>query len=383
MSHRLRSGLLIFALSTVAGLYFAAQAHLADPSPVRKAWWGALGVNLAYYWGWGAAVPVIAAISRRFPLGSGQRLWNFGTHLATAAMLTAGEITMTVLLVCPAPTPRIVTSKIGANFYSGFPTYWLILFVLLTLDYHGKYQDRKLQAARLERQLAEAALNALRTQLSPHFLFNALNSVSSLMYADAAAADTMIRKLGELLRLSLDRTRGPEIRLREELDFVQRYLDIERLRFEDRLQVKLDVETTALCGLVPAFALQPLVENAVHHAIAPRKGGHVEISARIDQGWLRLAVTDDGPGIRAGSAEGVGLANTRARLEQLYGRADALQFVTLEDGRLRVELVVPFRVDSTASVGGHDPSTIRGANLGHWDAEGSSDRRRKRLCGPH
>jgi two-component system LytT family sensor kinase len=358
VSRRLRSGLLVFVLSTVAGLYFAAQAHLADPSPVRKGWWGALGVNLAYYWGWGATVPVISVISRRFPLGSGRRLWNFGAHLATAAMLTAAEITLTVLLVCPAPTLRIVTTKIGANFYSGFPTYWLILFVLLTLDYHGKYQDRELRAARLERQLAEAGLNALRTQLNPHFLFNALNSVSSLMYADAAAADTMIRKLGELLRLSLDRTRGPEIPLREELDFVQRYLDIERLRFEDRLQVKLDIERAALCALVPAFALQPLVENAVHHAIAPRKGGHVEISALIDESWLWLAVTDDGPGIREGSAEGVGLANTRARLEHLYGRADALRFVTLEDGRLRVELVLPFRVDSTASMRVHDARTI-------------------------
>jgi two-component system, LytTR family, sensor kinase len=344
-----RSGLLVFALSTAAGLYFAAEAHLADPSPVRKGWLGALVVNFAYYWAWGAAVPIVAFLCRHFPIGSDRRLWNLGAHAAAAVLLTAGAIAITVLVICPAPTFGMVGARIATNFYSGFLTYWLILFVLLTLERHRRSQGRELQAARLERQLAEARLQALRSQLNPHFLFNALNSVSSLVYDDAETADIMIQKLGELLRLSLDRARGPEIRLSEELTFVQSYLDIERLRFAERLQVKVDIEAETLLALVPAFALQPLVENAVHHSIAPRRGGHVEITARREQGCLVLAVIDDGPGIAPGSAERVGLANTRARLEQLYGRADALRFVALEDGRLRVEIVLPFRVDQGAS----------------------------------
>jgi two-component system LytT family sensor kinase len=352
MPRRLRSGLIVFAISTIIGLYFATEARLFDPAPVRKDWWGALGVNLAYYWAWGAAVPLVAALSRRFPLvASGRRLLNFGALVATGTVVTVAVITLTVFIVCPAPTLRIVTFRVTANFYSGFLIYWLILFVVLSLDYHRRYQNRELRAARLEQLLSEARLNALRMQLNPHFLFNSLNSVSSLMYVDTAAADTMIRKLGELLRLSLDRTRGPEVRLQQEVEFVERYLDIEHVRFEDRLQVRFEIDPETLHALVPAFVLQPLVENAVHHAVAPREGGRVEIAARRDQGWLRLAVTDDGPGLKAGSTEGVGLANTRSRLEHLYGDSDALRLVSLEDGRLRVEIVVPFRRDSSVTVG--------------------------------
>jgi two-component system, LytTR family, sensor kinase len=232
-----------------------------------------------------------------------------------------------------------------SDIYSSFPTYWLILLVVLTLDYQGKYRDRELTAERLERQLAEARLDALRNQLNPHFLFNALNSVSSLMYVDAAAADTMIRKLGDLLRVSLNRGRGADIRLRDELNFVQGYLEIERLRVEDRLTVSLEIEDAVLDATVPAFTLQPLVENAVHHAIAPRRGGRVDISAWQDESWLHLAVTDDGPGMPEQLREGLGLANTRARLEHVYGRADPLRIVGLPNGRLRVEIVIPFRRD--------------------------------------
>lgn len=358
---RLKSWLLVLGLSTAVGLFFAAEAHLADPAAVRKGWSGALAVNLFYYWAWGAAVPIVAALNRRFPLmGSGSRLRNFGVHLASGALLTAAEITLVVLVVCPAPTLRIVTAMIATKFYSGFPTYWLILLVLLTLDYYHRHQRRELRAAGLERELAEAQINALRSQLNPHFLFNALNSVSSLMYEDAAAADSMIRKLGELLRRSLGRSGSPEIRLREELEFVQHYLDIEGIRFGERLRVTFDVEPGTMDALVPALILQPVAENAVQHAIAPRKGGHVEISARKDRGWLRLAVTDDGPGIPAGSTEGVGLANTRAQLVRLYGRADALRFESLLDGRTRVELTVPFHLDSGMVVGVHPTTDATG-----------------------
>jgi two-component system LytT family sensor kinase len=205
-----------------------------------------------------------------------------------------------------------------------------------------------LRGVRLEHQLAEARLDALRMQLNPHFLFNALNSVSSVMYTDPEGADTMIRKLGELLRLSVNETRTQEITLREELAFAQRYVDIERVRFEERLEVRVDVDVDTLDALVPTLVLQPVVENAIRHAISQRAGGRVTIAARRDQGWLRLSVSDDGPGVPDGRVEeGVGLANTRARLEQLYGVRDALRLVTaLPEGGLRVEMTMPFRLGS-------------------------------------
>jgi two-component system, LytTR family, sensor kinase len=318
VSRHLASAIVVFALSTAAAFYFAAQEHLAWPVPVRQPWSDALAINLAHYWTWGATVPVVAALARFSPVGSGWRVWSLGIHLIAAVILTLAEIVLVMLVLWSLGidtrpvTATLVKAKVVANFYSSFPTYWLILFVVLTLDYQGKYRDRELTAERLERQLAEARLDALRAQLNPHFLFNALNSISSLMYVDAAAADTMIRKLGDLLRVSLNRGRGADIRLRDELNFVQGYLEIERLRFEDRLKVSLEIEEAVLDATVPAFTLQPLVENAVHHAIAPRRGGRVDISAWQDESWLHLAVTDDGPGMPEQLREGLGLANTRA-----------------------------------------------------------------------
>jgi LytS/YehU family sensor histidine kinase len=272
-----------------------------------------------------------------------------------AATLTLAEIVLvaialsTLALAAEPLSLSFLKTKVVANFYSSFPTYWLILFVLFTLDYQSKYRDRELAAERLQRQLAEARLDRLRAQLNPHFLFNALHSVSSLMYVDAAAADEMIRKLGDLLRASLDRGRRPEIRLGEELDFVRDYLAIERLRFGDRLHVRVDADGDALDALVPAFTLQPLVENAVHHAIAPRRGGRVEISARLDQQSVWVSVVDDGPGMPERHPDGVGLANLRARLDELYAGAAALQFPARRDGRTCVEVVVPWRAAGPGS----------------------------------
>jgi len=237
---------------------------------------------------------------------------------------------------------------IRLNFHSSFEMYWLILLAFVAVDYHRRYKERELGAAQLQGRLTAARLEALRMQLNPHFLFNALNSISSLMYVDARTADTMIRKLGELLRLSLDQRRGDEITVRDEIDFLRHYLDLERLRFEDRLRVRLDVDPEALPAMVPTFLLQPLVENALRHAIAPRsEGGTVDVSIRRDQGWLRIVVADDGPGLPEGRvAEGVGLANTRERLKQLYSLADAVRLTPLEEGGLRVDVTVPFHTVS-------------------------------------
>jgi two-component system LytT family sensor kinase len=310
---------------------------------------------------------LIAGLSKSFSFAAGQRPRAFGIHVAAAVIVTTLQIALVALVLQrtgayadPLSLP-FFQARMAANFYSSFPAYWLILFVLLTIDYERKYRQREVAAERLERQLVEARLHALRSQLHPHFLFNALNSVSSLMYEDVRAADTMIQKLGDLLRSALDHGREAEIALRAELDFVRRYLDIEQVRFDDRLDVSIRIEEGVLDALVPAFVLQPLAENAVHHAIAPRGWGRVELSARRDGHLLRLAVTDDGPGIPAQCAEGLGLANTRARLEQLYGRSCVLNFFVASDGKTSVEIALPFRNSKTASAG-HRMLSSSGAN---------------------
>jgi LytS/YehU family sensor histidine kinase len=216
-----------------------------------------------------------------------------------------------------------------------------------------RYELRDTHAAQreaeLETQLVQAQLDALRAQLNPHFLFNALNSVAMLVRANARAdAVRVLGGLGELLRHVLYGPGAHEVPLRDELAFVERYLAIERVRFGDRLQVATDVEPAALDAAVPNLLLQPLVENAIKHGVARRsEGGRVSLTARVDGGVLRIAVCDEGaavaPDWTAPEGRGVGLANTRARLERLYGRGAELSVGADAHGGVRAVVALPWR----------------------------------------
>lgn len=197
----------------------------------------------------------------------------------------------------------------------------------------------------LERRVTEARLLALQMQLNPHFLFNSLHGVSALMYRDVDAADRMLVKLSGLLRHALDRTDAQKVPLRVELAFLDRYLELEQIRFGGRLTVRQEVEDAAAAALVPNLVLQPLVENALKHGIEPQiRPGIITLRCRIVQGnRLRLEVEDNGRGLAPGqnAAGGIGTANTRSRLDQLYGRAASVAFEPGSDGGLRVILEFP------------------------------------------
>ncbi|MSU48979.1 MAG: hypothetical protein EXS37_07825 [Opitutus sp.] len=226
--------------------------------------------------------------------------------------------------------------------------YWAVLAFGYSLEIHQRYKREELKAAQLESRLIETELKALREQLRPHFLFNTLNTISVLVRENKNdEAVNLIARLGSLLRSSLDNTRTPEVTVREELDFIGRYVDIQRARFSDRLTVVIAVEPAAMEARIPNLLLQPLVENAILHGIAPKSGpGRVEVTGRVEDGKLRLEVRDDGPGLDDGTKrakEGVGLTNTRERIAKLYG---ALGQLTLrsEPGRgVSVQIVLPFR----------------------------------------
>ena len=207
------------------------------------------------------------------------------------------------------------------------------------------YRDRELRARELAARLAQAQLQVLEMQLNPHFLFNSLQSIAELMHSDVEAADQMLGRLSDLLRLSLSRFGVHELSLREEIDFLKEYLAIEEIRFSDRLSFEFDVDPGVLDAAVPNLVLQPLVENAVKHGVSRRvEPGHVRISAHRQNSHLLLEVADNGPGLGAAQPERVGLANTRARLQQLFDRDQHFEMHSDESGGVRVELSIPFRL---------------------------------------
>jgi two-component system, LytTR family, sensor kinase len=219
------------------------------------------------------------------------------------------------------------------------------------IEARTRVHDRELDAARARSQLAEARLEALTAQLQPHFLFNTLQGISTLITRDPQAADRMLANLSDLLREVLRRGNAREVEVAEEVRVLGPYLEITRWRFGQRLTVTLDIAEDVHSALVPFFVLQPLVENAIHHGVESRAGaGTIAIRVKRDGRWLRLTVTDDGVGIdeRPAQRRGIGLANTRARLTELYGDAHALELSSVETGGSRVSVAVPYRVRTDA-----------------------------------
>jgi sensor histidine kinase YesM len=229
--------------------------------------------------------------------------------------------------------------------------YWFVVFAHLGWSYYQGYRERERQTAALQKELVEARLEALRMQLNPHFLFNTLHAVSSLIHDDPDAADRIIARLSELLRLSLDQSKPQEVSLQEELAFLDRYLDIELTRFADRLKVQKQIEPGVQDALVPYLLLQPLVENAIRHGIEPREdAGHLEIRAQRNNGKLQLSVIDDGAGLSGSAAtqprEGIGLSNTRSRLRHLYGENFRFELVEVSGGGLAAQIEIPYHTTS-------------------------------------
>ncbi|MCG8604981.1 histidine kinase [bacterium] len=229
------------------------------------------------------------------------------------------------------------------------PVKFLIFCAILGMgyafDYYRRFQERTARLGRMEKQLVQAKLDALKSQLHPHFLFNTLNAISALVEKDPHAARRMIARLSELLRLTLDSKDKNEITLDHELSLLRHYLAIEQVRFQDRLKLQYEIAADVQKALVPNMILQPLVENAIRHGISQRRrGGSIKISAARENGFLKLSVEDDGPGLdKNGSAStfGVGLENTQSRLVQMYGDRHHFKMENLEDHGLKVSLSLP------------------------------------------
>lgn len=248
------------------------------------------------------------------------------------------------------------------HFWPGAPleTPWLAVVAyawgvlpLIGIFLTDRLRERELNTSRLEGQLAQANLEMLKMQLHPHFLFNTLNAISALMHRDVDAADSMITRLSDFLRMSLEKDDRHQVPLSSELEFLERYLAIEKVRFRDRLTVEIDVEEPCLEAQVPRLILQPLVENAIRHGVAMRSAaGSLAIRAREVDGRLQLVVGDDGPGLPPKNRMriSVGLENSRARLAQIYGGDYSFMLVNVQPVGLEARIEIPFEVEPRPEV---------------------------------
>lgn len=308
---------------------------------------------MPYWLLWVALTPLVIRLTRRFPLEKKHWLRNVLVHLAAivifsavhrAVYLLGGWILGVAVYHQQASLYALFQFMFFFNLPTAFMCYCTVLLFSESLDYYRRYQEEELKASKLETRLANAQLDALKMQLHPHFLFNTLNSIGALQLKDTRAAARMIALLGDFLRLTLENAGTQQVRLERELDFLRCYLDIQHIRFQDRLAVRFDVEPQALDAYVPNLILQPIVENAIKHGIANRSDpGSIEILAHRQNGRLLMQVKDDGPGLPVDSLkEGLGLANTRARLDQIYGPAHELKMTNSPGGGVLVTLEIPF-----------------------------------------
>jgi len=354
----------LVALSAVGlTLLFTAQDVIrrsAAGAPVN--WSHSLALNALDWVVWAVLLPLVIAVGRRIRLGAGpHRVAKAFGWLALAVAYVAVQSVLTGLVIrytdprffgLSGPGPGAAARPLGAFLWSwglGTSSLNLLIFGMTMGAFHATlyYRDlriRQLREADLQARLARAELNSLRAQLEPHFLFNALHTVSALMVSDVGAAQGVVSALGDLLRISLDHTARQEIPLGDELNFVSRYLDVQRARFRSRLVVEVAVPDAVLDAFVPALVLQPLVENAIRHAIEPSAGGGaIRISASRTDDALTLVVRNDlapdsaAPAVRGG----IGLANLEARLRQLYGPSHGFRAASEHD-QFAVTLTLPW-----------------------------------------
>lgn len=359
-----RGALLYFAAWTSIALVFATVSFGASRSEGNRGFGfvSALEFNLVLFYWWAVLSLLIFWFSRRFPVEVRPlHIRNLVLHIPAVIILAVGHqvIQLTTLwLLVPRLHQLFPTFIACFRVYFGFGFYvdliiaTLIVIGVHALLYYQRFRAGQLEQASLRAQLAQAQLRALKMQLHPHFLFNTLHSISSLVLEDPPKANSMIARLGDFLRLTLDHSDQQLVTLREETEFVRCYLEIEQVRFGDRLTVEFKLDPATLSAEVPHLILQPIVENAIQHAIAPRAAaGRIEIAATRQDHSLRLQVKDNGPGMPAvhGAANHhLGLNNVRTRLEALYGTDCMLQMSNGDGQGLVVTLQMPFRADGAA-----------------------------------
>ena len=320
-------GILMAIKSYLPFLYFGDNSNYL--------WQRYAAPHIINYGLWGFLMPVIYYFSQEYPIFSKEasNQIKIKAILASLGLAFFHETFSNVVWFLPQNIFNIepivenvhdhVIGMFPSAFISRLVEYWIIFAIFTAFDFQRKYRNKQLQLAQLKTQLSGAQLNALRLQLQPHFLFNTLNTISSLMEVNTKDAQKIISKLANLLRTVLEKNKRNKTLLREELAFIKSYLDIEQVRFSDRLEIQYDIDPQSLDILVPSLILQPLVENAVKHGFSNRpEAGKIEVTTRKNGSYLELYVKDDGIGTNRPSemlmTSGIGLKNVQERLEVIY-----------------------------------------------------------------
>jgi len=343
--------LLVWTLAGLISLVFGyvQYRHEGLPVPWSRLWSEVVGWGL-----WVLLFPVMVWAVRRHPLGRASWRSSVPAHLLTGALVATAYAFLAVieiqvaLALAGGDWSFHLWSSFTGYLFGGFQTYFLVYWLLVAglhaIDYYHRFREREVHSVELEAELHRTQLQLLKLQLDPHFLFNALNAVAALVHSDPDGAERMVGLLSDFLRQSLHNAGRSEVSLREELEFLSLYLEIEHTRFGDRLAVDVDVDPDLLAARVPNMILQPLVENAIRHGRRP--GGEVlkvRVTVRSGPEGLDLRVLDNGRGLREPRAEGVGLVNTKARLRQLYPGRHAFSLVDAAGGGAEARVTIPLR----------------------------------------
>ena len=305
--------------------------------------------NVAHFGLWALLGLALRPLMRRVPMRLHWKPWLFHLVLGAAStmlVITLGHVIFFAFGGMRGPSSLWAIAQVAFRncFHLALVTYFGMLTVVQVFDASARARAESLRASQQQAACVRAQLDALKIQLQPHFLFNTLHAIGSLMHYDVDTAERMLNRLSELLRMSLQETGNDTISLRRELDFLEAYVEIEKIRFEHRLAVSWDVPPSLHGAAIPAFILQPLVENAIKHGVAPRAaGGRIAIRAIAARGELLLEVEDDAPSASpARRGFGIGLANTRSRLEAIYGAGQRFELLRAGMGtvaRIRLPLV--------------------------------------------
>src|SRR5437660_1972387 len=362
-----RRAAFVFGGCTLVSVIFAAVSYAAAVGENNKEFGfvSALRLNLVQFYLWAILSPLLFRFSRRFPIEF--RPLNVRNLLLyfPALISFAGIHQLIQLAVLWSITPRwrqqfpalidCYRAYFGFGFYIDLIIASLIVIAVHALLYYQNFRASELAQSSLKSQLAQAQLRALKMQLHPHFLFNTLHSISSLVLEDPPKANSMIARLGDFLRLTLENSDQQLVSLKEETEFLRCYLEIEQVRFGDRLTVTFQLEPQTLSAEVPHLILQPIIENAIQHAIAPRATrGHINIEAKRLNSLLRVAISDNGPGISSNAnlpwKQGVGLTNVRTRLQQIYGPDFRFELMNTKGGGVTAFMEIPFEREPNPNI---------------------------------